>query len=488
MFRFDYSHEQPVCEHGAGYDGSGRLTTGEINGSRMGNSHYSSALLCQAMYNGSFFFSTRSQEYPHVMNPTASAPQRHRLFKLVFVPLLTFSLFGQCAVVWTQLDEIRAGYFDFVLYYSGAKILNDGNGAQLFDLEVQRKYQGGFGSGYRNWDLPFNHLPYELLPLLPLANFSFPVAHALWTAISILLLALALVRLFPFLETTHRSLFVLLALAFFPTITALKMGQDSLITTLLLAETFVSLKYKRYATAGGLLALGLYKPQFVLPLLGILFMHRRWASVIGFLSVVLLLGAISLTMVGRAGLEGLVTLWLPMINRGHVVWPELMTNLRGLVYMILHPGGLTEAMNGLTLVFSVATYVTTLQLWPRNAEEKDELFDLRFAAAVVMTALVSFHCYSYDGTLLVIPLVIMLNQVLKATQLYPMRHRIFLALLIAWFVPLVPNVLLSAALLAWWALPLPILFAVIAIEIRGRCDGRCSVSRTEGSIPVACRL
>jgi hypothetical protein len=422
------------------------------------------------------------------MNLTAGAPQRHRLFKLIFVPLLIFSLFGQCAVVWTQLDDIRAGYFDFVLYYSGAKILNDGNGAQLFESEVQRRYQSSFGAGYRTWDLPFNHPPYELLPLLPLAKFSFPVAHAVWAAIGILLLAIALLRLFAFMEASHRSLFVLMVFAYFPTITALKMGQDSLITTFLLAETFVSLKHKRYAIAGGLLALGLYKPQFVLPLVGVLFIHRRWAAILGFLSVGLLLGVISLAMVGGDGLMGLVTLWLPMVHRGHVVWPELMTNLRGLIYMVLHAAGLTDGTNVLTLVFSVATYVTTLQLWPREGEENDDLFDLRFAAAVVMTALVSFHSYSYDGTLLVIPLLIMLNQVLKAPRPYPMRSRVFLALLIAWFVPLLPNVLLRAALLAWWALPLPILFAVIASEIRHRSEGRCRVITTESSRSIACKI
>jgi glycosyl transferase family 87 len=441
------------------------------------------------MYNELLFSSLRHRRnIPTPINPTILVTQRHRLFKLVFVPLLVFSLFGQCAVVWTQLDDIQAGYFDFVLYYSAAKIINDGNGAELFDLEVQRKYQKSFGGDDRDWDLPFNHPPYELLPLLPLVEYPFPVAHALWTALSVFLLAIALVRLFSFMETTHRSLFILMVLAFFPTITALKMGQDSLITTLLLVETFVSLKYNRYAIAGGLLALGFYKPQFVLPLFGILLIHRRWASVLGFMSVGLLLGALSLAMVGRDGLMGLVTLWLPMINRGHVVWPELMMNLRGLIYIVLHPAGLTEATNVLTLGFSVATYAAMLQLWPRSEEEKDELFDLRFAAAVIMTTLVSFHSYSYDGTMLVIPLVIMLNQVLKAPQPYSVRHRTFLAILISWFVPLLPNVLLSAALLAWWALPLPLLFAVIAIEIRRRSAERCSVIKTEDSILVACKF
>ena len=403
------------------------------------------------------------------MSCSPSTPDRHRAFKLIFVPLLIFSLFAQCAVVWTQLEDIRGGYFDFVLYYSGARILNDGNGAQLYDLQVQREYQKEFGVANQNRDLPFNHLPYELLLLLIPAKFSFPVAHSLWAAINILLLAVILLRLSPFFEGRHRWLFALMLFAYFPTLTALKMGQDSVITTFLLVETFVSLKRKRYAIAGGLLALGLYKPQFVLPMVGIFLLHRRWSSIFGFLFTGLLLGVLSLAMVGWNGLRGLFSLWLPMTQRGHVVWPELMTNLRGLMYMILDLGGLSGATNILTLAFSILVYVITLRLWLRSADERNELFDLRFALAVAMTALVSFHLYSYDGTLLAIPLIIMLNQILKDPNSYPVRHRIFLAILIAWFLPLVPNILLSAASLAWWALPLPFLFGVIAMEI-WRCS------------------
>jgi hypothetical protein len=142
-----------------------------------------------------------------------------------------------------------------------------------------------------------------------------------------------------------------------------------------------------------------------------------------------------------------------------------MTNLRGLVYMILNLGELTGATNWVTFVLSILAYLLTLRLWPRNADEQNELFDLRFALAVVTTVLVSFHLYSYDGTLLAILLIIMLNRVLEEPSPYPTRHRVFLVLLIALFLPLVPNVLLSAAVLAWWALPLPFLYVVIAVEI-----------------------
>lgn len=394
------------------------------------------------------------------------APARFHAFKLIFVPLLVFSLIGQLAVVWTQLEDIRAGHFDFVLYFSGAKIISDGKGRELYDLELQKSYQKDFAVAHINRDLPYNHPPYELLPLLPFARLSFPIAHALWAIFNLFLLALVVMRLLAFVDGAHKLLFGLMVLAYFPTITALKMGQDSVITTLLLTETFVSLKRKRYALAGSLLALGLYKPQFVLPLAGILLLHRRWPAFFGFMFTGTVLAVISFMMVGWDGLIGLVSLWMPMTQRGDVVWPELMTNLRGLVYIILNLVALTGATNWLTWILSVLAYLLTLRLWPRKADEQNELFDLRFALAVVMTVLVSFHLYSYDGTLLAIPLIIMLNRVLKEPSPYAMRHRVFLVLLIALFLPLVPNVLLSAAVLAWWAVPLPFLYAVIAVDIR----------------------
>jgi hypothetical protein len=401
------------------------------------------------------------------MNLPAKVSERHRYFKLFFVPLLVFSLATQLAVVWSQLVEMRNGYFDFVLYYSGAQILKDGNGYQLYNLDVQREYQERFRRKMDR-DLPFNHLPYELLPLVSLAGFSFPVAYALWAAINILLLAIMLLRIFPFVEARQRSLLTLMVLAYFPTLTTLKMGQDSIITTLLLAETFVSLKHKRYAIAGAVLALGLYKPQFFLPLLGILLLHGRWGAIVGFSSMALLLGIISQAMVGWKGLMGLLSLWLPMIDRGNVVWPELMMNLRGLLYVGLDLAGLSQITNILTLVLSLLIYMVVLRLWPREAEEPSDLLDLRFALSIAATALISFHLYSYDGTMLVLPLVLTLNHLLKQTCAYPVSHRVFFAVLIVWFVPFLPNLLLHGAMFAWWALPLPVFWWVLAREIKRR--------------------
>jgi hypothetical protein len=410
-----------------------------------------------------------------------SMPARHRTFKLAFVPLLVFSLLGQIAVVWTQLPDIRDGYFDFPLYYSAARIINDGNGPRLYELEVQRQYQKAFRPAGSDRDLPFNHPPYELLPLLIPAKFSFPVAHLVWSALNLTLLALIMVRVWLFIEPKHRALSALMLFAFFPTLTALKMGQDSIITSYLLVEAFVTLRRKQFAKAGGLLALGLYKPQFVLPLLGILALRRKWQCVITFLTVALLLGAISLAMVGWNGLLELFSLWLPMTRRGHVVWPELMTNLRGLIYIVLSLLNVSALTNALTLIASVLVYAVAIRLWSGETQ-RSELFDLSFALAIVATALVSFHLYSYDGMLLIIPLIIVVNQVLKEPETHPVKERILLTVLFVLFFPLLPNLLLMTGLLAWWALPLPVLFGIIALMVR-----RLSLagSGATGALPVS---
>jgi hypothetical protein len=398
----------------------------------------------------------------------SSSAERFRKFNLAFGPLLFFSLLAQIAVVWTQLEYIRGGYFDFVLYHSAARIVADGRGAELYDLALQEDYQKGSRAEPQTRALPFNHLPYELLPLLPLAKFSFEGAHSIWSAANFLLLLLTLFRLLPFVEASQRKLYCLMLFAFFPTWTTLKMGQDSVLTIYLLTETFVSLKQGRYHLAGSLLALGLYKPQFVLPIAGLLLWQRRWPAVRGFLLTALALIIISFAMVGAQGLMGLLALWLPMIDRGNVVWPELMLNLRGLSHMTLGLVGMASATNAITLVLSVGVYLLTLRRLRDDARESEALFELRFALAVVMTALVSFHLYSYDGTFLAIPLILMHNHFTVAQQPAAKPQWIFSALLIAMYLPLMPNILLSEAVLAWWALPIPLLFWVIATEMRNR--------------------
>lgn len=83
-----------------------------------------------------------------------------------------------------------------------------------------------------------------------------------------------------------------------------------------------------------------------------------------------------------------------------------------------------------------------------------------------MTTLFSFHLYSSNGALVAIPMILMLDHFVNARQSMPKPQRIFLLVFIIMFLPLVPNILLSEALLAWWALSIPVKFWAITTELR----------------------
>lgn len=382
-------------------------------------------------------------------------------FKLVFVPVLVFSLIAQIALAWTQLDDIRAGYFDFPLYYSAAKIIDDGHRTQLYDLSVQRKYQEALRPPMEA-DLPFNHLPYELLLLLPLSGLSMPAAHALWACFNALLLAAILLRLMPLIEPQQQWLAGLMLVAFFPAATTLKMGQDSVLTTYVLTETLLSLKAGRYAFAGCWLAAGLYKPQFVLPIAGFLFMQRCRPAILGFCAAAAVILGICFAMVGGSGLAQLLSLWLPMTGRGNYVWPELMVNLRGLSHLFLNYGNVADATNIATFLLSGLVYYLSWRLW--NAKTRGNL-EIRYSLAVLATALVSFHLYSYDTMLLILPLILVLNYVLKGHWQSAYLQPVVLATAILMFLPLLPNILVKAWALAWWTVPVLVLYGLLACEL-----------------------
>jgi hypothetical protein len=394
--------------------------------------------------------------------------KRLSAYKRVFLILLALSILSQLALAWTQRHELASGYFDFVLYYSAARMINEGRRHDLYKLDVQREYQKDFGVGLQKIDVPFNHAPYELLIFLPLAHFSYPVAHLIWSSFNALLLPLMLRRLVPFIDPKYIFLYGLMLFAYFPAAMALKMGQDSILSTFLLTEAFIALKCKREATAGGLLALGLYKPQLVLPMIGILFFRRRWRVVWAFALTGVVLSGVSVAMIGWRGAFELLSVWQSMTERGHFIWPELMTNLRGLLYVVLQGTTIAAATQFATLLASALIYVCTLSLWRGPWAVDGALFDLRVALGLVTTVLISFHLYSYDASLLLLPLLLAFDRALSGAFQVALSQELFWIALIASYIPLLPNFLLRGFLLAWGAVPILLLYIVLVMEIRSR--------------------
>jgi len=357
------------------------------------------------------------------MGASFSTPTSLKTYRLIFAGLLTLSLLSYGVIAWNEKDKIVSGYGDFIIFYTGAQIVNEGRGRDLYDLSLQAKLQQKFKVEIRQGPLPFNHLPYELALFSPLAKIPYPHAYAVWTLINGVLLVGIFKLLFPFVDPAHRMLLGLLLIAFYPTAAALLQGQDSILSAFLMAAVFASWKRKQDVLAGIALALGLYKPQLVLPLATLLFLKRRWRSVLGFGLTGCLLAMISLAIVGGSGPVEYLRLLSWMDQTHYTTLPSRMANIRGLAETLsgfVPPG---QMINLIVLAICIPLYAWSVLLWKGDWDPNTPRFDLAFSHMMIATLLLSYHLYVHDLTLLVIPLLLMTNDVLsEKTQVVLRAH------------------------------------------------------------------
>jgi hypothetical protein len=388
-----------------------------------------------------------------------------RLYRLILTALVAASLIFHVAILWGSREEIAAGYGDFIIFYTGAQIINDGKAKELFKVETQNAYQAKFDVPQLEWPLPFNHAPYELFLFLPLAHLSYPVAHAIWSGVNLLLLVIMLQWLLPYVHSLH-SVFIGASLfSWFPTMEALRLGQDSILSTVLLLAVFIALKQRRDGWGGVFLALGLYKPQLVLPLAGVFLVARRWKSLAMFAVTGAILIIISLVMVGWQGAFDLLSILRSMGRYSFVVRPALMPNLRGFMHVLLQGDDLDWLTGAMTVAISVGIYALCLYLCRREFDVLDPGFDLKFSLILVTTVLISYHLYAHDLFLLALSLILFFRYVSSGAVPRRFSSKSFFILLIILFLPLLPQYLIKFRAFGWGALPIILLYVILTVEI-----------------------
>ena len=384
-------------------------------------------------------------------------------YQLLFAALVAGSLMFHAAILWESRHKIAAGYGDFIIFYTGAQIVNDGRAKELFNVDTQNAYQSKFDVPQLEWPLPFNHAPYELVLFLPLAYLPYPIAHLIWSGGSVILLVLMLRWSLPYVNSPH-NLFIAAALAaWFPTMEALRLGQDSILSTVLLLAVFIFLKRKRNGWAGFFLALGLYKPQLVLPVAGALLVARSWRTVAVFATTGVLLAVISVAMVGLQGVFHLLSILRSMQNYSFIINPRNMPNIRGLSTVLLYENAGEWLAGSITIGVSVVLYALCLYAWRQKFDTGDRMFDLQFALVVVTTVLVSYHLYAHDLFPISLSIILLYRYVSSGSR--QNTSIAFFGLLLIMFLPVVPRFLIEVKLFGWGALPVLLLYMILAAEI-----------------------
>jgi hypothetical protein len=305
---------------------------------------------------------------------------------------------------------------DFVIYYTGASMVRDGNGSRLYDLGLQSQVQQTFliqhGWKYAGGLLPYVNPPFLAGFLVPLSFLPLAYAFHIWNLACILML-LFCIRTFLPGPAVSRALLVrvVIVLSFFPVFEALWQGQSSFVVLLAFTLCYRGLKKQADGKAGIVLALGLMKPQLIAVPAGTFLCLRRWRTVaaLGLAGIVLLL--FSWILVGTDGLVSYLALSSKMMNWAGVrgMHPTLMPNLRGTVYRLAEwfgfrtePEAVAAWLSMAALACGFAIFLLFVRTWHKRCRLGSAEFDLCFAEMVICSLFLSPHLYGHDLSLLVL--------------------------------------------------------------------------------------
>ena len=387
--------------------------------------------------------------------------EKYRAFLLLF---LAGMLSVHLVVLRNSLDLIRKGYPDFTIFYSGASILRQGLGHQLYDEATQYRVQQQFAAGVsiRQGPLPYNHPPFEAAAFLPLTFVRYPVAFVIWDLCNLVFLSLVLLMLRPALPEVKAvpvAVWLLACVAFFPVFFALLQGQDVLFLVLLFAAVYVLLLRNADIAAGCCLGLGLFRFHLVLPLVLVLLWQKRTRAIFGFLMTAVGLAAISVAIIGWQGAlayPGHVWQLEQDMQRHQTVFPLRMANVRGLLENLL-PLTSKPLIAIAVAVISLALILFAARKCEWKTASRSE-FDLSFSLCVVVTLLVSYHTLPYDLSLLLLPITLTIHYLIGNQQI-DSRTRLMLILppVLLFFSPLhmflemrTSHYNLFAIVLLWW--------------------------------------
>jgi nitrate reductase NapE component len=332
-------------------------------------------------------------------------------FKATLILFLAAMAGLNLQLAWNSRDVLQQGYQDFTIFYSAATIVRQGLGHQLYDDTTQYRIQQGFApaANVRKGYLPYNHPPFEVLIFLPFSFLSYFAAYLLWDLVSVLILLLLLVLLRPRISLLrHVSVahWWLACLSFFPTFFALLQGQDTILLLLIFSLVFIFLKGEREFAAGCCLGLGLFRFHLVLPLMLVFVLERRRKAFVGFIFVAFILALISVAIVGAEAswhYPGSVWRMEQMMERTGTVVPSGMPNLHGLFDGLFADLISRSFSDTLLALISLALVVFAAFLSKPAAATT---FNLGFALCVLVTVVVSYHTFTSDLSLLMLPIVL----------------------------------------------------------------------------------
>jgi hypothetical protein len=331
-------------------------------------------------------------------SPTLARPRVDRLAKAVLLALGLAVALAVIAGAGLGTSGAEGGARlggDYPAFHAAGSIAAAGDFDELYDADRQTAEQVGLGvDGY----LAFAYPPHVAVAYAPLALMGFRLGYLVHTMLmaAALLGALAAIRSMVPVVAEHFWVCAAAACTFHPLFTAIGGGQNTALTLLLLALVWRGLHDESPVLTGVAAGLLLFRPQYGIPMIGLLGLARHWRPVGVAAGVGALTWALTVPLLGL----NWVTVWveqvLPFSQRDAEVNAANSISVMGFVDAVFGTESMTRA--GAVLVVIAIIGVLSV-LWVRA---NPETLAMRMGLTAVGLLLISPHTMFYDAGVLVL--------------------------------------------------------------------------------------
>ena len=356
-----------------------------------------------------------------------------------------------------SVDRARLQSTDFVNFYAAASIIRQGKGPALYRQETQDPVlQSILGHNSNQY---FLHPPFEASALVPLSYLKIEQAFVVWSLINVGLLGLLPLVLMPCVPAVAtRPYLGLLGFAFLPALTALTLGQDSILLLFILSSAYLLIDKKRDVAAGLVLALAMIKFQYLLVLLPLLLLWRKSRLVAGFAVGGAFLVLVSWMIMGTGGLIEYVQFVRSFdLHSGYGgLNPALMVNWRGFLAGIGKGSALPAYFWGGEIILLLLGLLC-LRV-PQTARTRALIFALFVSVAVAAAPYAHFP----DMTMLLLP-ILLAGSYIQTVSSKTVVQKLIAFCCVSLFVW--PLVLLVLGGHYWWNSRIYLIFPVLVLFV-----------------------
>jgi Glycosyltransferase family 87 len=366
------------------------------------------------------------------------------------IPICVFAI-----ALLAYWPNIRNGHADFRNLYTAGYMVRTGNRDLIYNFDATKSFQNTVVS---KWDvtLPYIRPAFQALFFAPFSYLSYRNAFFAFFVMNLALILLSNHLLHRSLPGLERFRFFPAAMSlYFPIILALLQGQDSILLMTLLAGAAMSIGKGRESLAGFLVALGLFKFQFVLPIFVLFVAWRRWCFAAAFACTAMFLIALSLWITGLAASIEYFQLMIGVgtalkVGSGLPLNMGLMANIHGAISVILRDSSLVMPV---TLATSAALMIFSALKRPQK--------DQALYVAISVGALVSFYMYVHDMSVLLIPIAAAIASYQMKGERQDKRMTVLnIIAILLWATPIFG----TFVKIPTWIVSVPLLFAFTVIS------------------------